>query len=220
MTNWSRAFVVVMAIAAALVALDLYIFSCPLPPRFAHDMTTIHVRYQSTCGSCWAHATAAALEKRYEIKTGSVKKFDDSDLLNNTRGNRGCGGGNVETAYRFCTDIGLLSGKERVFLRSFENIAPATRCALKSEIMRHGPVTAHLLEYKSMKALRAGKVWSHLPGELFVGGHAVVVYGWDDDQGGWLVQNSWGRGWGDAGRGVFKYGEAELETHFLMAGCF
>jgi len=39
-----------------------------------------------------------------------------------------------------------------------------------------------------------------------VGGHAMLVIGWDDELGGLIVENSWGKAWGDNGEFLFKYG--------------
>lgn len=190
---------------------------CPLPPRFSHDMLDVAVRYQSTCGSCWAHASAAALQKRYQLVTGKLAVFDDSDLIDNVRGNRG---GSVIKAYEYCKTQGLLANGKRVTISAWANFANATRCQIKREIFQNGPITAHLLEYASMKQLGPKSVWAPLPGEPYIGGHAVVIYGWDDVLGGWMVQNSWGESWAEQGRGVFAYGKAGIEEHFLLGGVF
>jgi C1A family cysteine protease len=43
--------------------------------------------------------------------------------------------------------------------------------------------------------------WVSMPGprESMVGGHAVTIVGWDDKLRRYIVQNSWGTGWGDGG---------------------
>jgi hypothetical protein len=50
------------------------------------------------------------------------------------------------------------------------------------------------------------------------GNHCVCIYGWDER--GWLVQNSWGRGWGQKGKFVvpfdFKWNEAWLVTDDII----
>ncbi|MCD4654801.1 C1 family peptidase, partial [bacterium] len=33
----------------------------------------------------------------------------------------------------------------------------------------------------------------------FVGGHFVVIVGWDDSLDCWICKNSWGAGWGENG---------------------
>ena len=41
--------------------------------------------------------------------------------------------------------------------------------------------------------------------EQFLGGHAVCVIGYDDDQGVFKVRNSWGSGWGSRGNFLMSY---------------
>jgi hypothetical protein len=54
---------------------------------------------------------------------------------------------------------------------------------------------------------RGGKgfVWNHISGKQ-LGGHAMVIVGYDDDRGAFRVQNSWGRDWGDGGYYWLDYG--------------
>lgn len=60
------------------------------------------------------------------------------------------------------------------------------------------------------------------PGEQFLGGHALVVVGYDDErmlgphQGALLVRNAWGPGWGDRGYAwlPYKYVESKLAVDF------
>jgi hypothetical protein len=35
--------------------------------------------------------------------------------------------------------------------------------------------------------------------------HAVVIVGWDDERGAWLIKNSWDEWWGESGFGWIKY---------------
>lgn len=45
------------------------------------------------------------------------------------------------------------------------------------------------------------------------GGHFMLVVGYDDGQGCWIVKNSWGAGWGEGGFGRIAYGEAGIDTY-------
>ena len=45
--------------------------------------------------------------------------------------------------------------------------------------------------------------------------HGVVIVGYDDSNGYWIVRNSWGPDWGEGSNGYFKvgYGECRIETY-------
>jgi uncharacterized repeat protein (TIGR01451 family) len=43
--------------------------------------------------------------------------------------------------------------------------------------------------------------------------HAVLIVGWDDAAGGWIVKNSWGTGWGASGYFTITYGSASIGMH-------
>ena len=43
------------------------------------------------------------------------------------------------------------------------------------------------------------------PNEQFLGGHAVMLVGYDDSQTAFIVRNSWGSSWGQAGYFTLPY---------------
>jgi hypothetical protein len=45
------------------------------------------------------------------------------------------------------------------------------------------------------------------------GGHFMLVVGYDDTQGCWIVKNSWGTGWGQGGYARIAYGECNIDTY-------
>jgi Papain family cysteine protease len=46
-----------------------------------------------------------------------------------------------------------------------------------------------------------------------LGWHAMLVVGFDDAQGAWIVKNSWSNSWGLQGFAYIGYGEAEIDTY-------
>ena len=73
---------------------------------------SIIIRQQGSCGSCWAFATVAALEKYYFDKQGSRVEFSQQELVDCDSGSGGCNGGHVSTALTYASKNGLsLSSK-------------------------------------------------------------------------------------------------------------
>ena len=46
--------------------------------------------------------------------------------------------------------------------------------------------------------------------DLFHGNHSVLIIGWDDDKGAWLIKNSWGTYWGEDGYMWIKYNSNDI----------
>jgi C1A family cysteine protease len=53
--------------------------------------------------------------------------------------------------------------------------------------------------FESPEVAKTGVVPMPTPTEATIGGHAVLVVGYDDSQNAWLVRNSWGTSWGIGG---------------------
>ena len=88
---------------------------------------------------------------------------------------------------------------------------PDNEAAIRAEIFAHGPVTAGFNVYSDWVSYTGG-VYQALGGEE-LGGHAVKIIGWGTlgAKKYWLVANSFGAKWGDAGyfkilRGVSECG--------------
>lgn len=59
--------------------------------------------------------------------------------------------------------------------------------------------------FESLEASRTGVVSMPKPNEKVLGGHAVVVVGYDDSKRQWIMRNSWGTDWGDKGYFYLPY---------------
>lgn len=213
-------------ISIVITVLVLWVFHTSTRERLPYQYDSslyiprIPIYYQSTCGSCWANATVTALQFRAYKQSLTNGIFEVTDVIKNTLGNFGCAGGSIRLAYEYCSKTGLFCNGRRYLLSRVKSLAGVGIQRLKTEILTNGPVTAHVLEYPSMKLLKRGETWRRQETEIAVGSHAVVIYGWDDSRGGWLIQNSWGKGWCEDGRGVFSYGAGYIESLFVFAGEF
>lgn len=199
--------------------------SRPLPP----------VKDQGSCGSCWAFATTEVLEWAIKIHDDTVVDLSEqwliscnSEILAHTCST----GGFMQLGYfkdkkDDCGSSGAVLEKDCPYtgwdspckcpyphkywiksysqLGTFLNIAPVED--IKAALYQYGPLGTYLKISKSLIAYTGGvyndkkdeKAWN-------VPDHAVIIIGWDDSKGAWLVQNSWGTGWGMGGYGYMEYG--------------
>ena len=67
------------------------------------------VRNQGQCGSCYAFASAAALESAYKIKTGQLNVFSPQQYVDcsSSYGNTGCSSGNMVNCYSYSKNVAL-----------------------------------------------------------------------------------------------------------------
>jgi C1A family cysteine protease len=196
-----------------------------LPSRWDwrdQDMVTA-ARHQGSCGSCWAFAAAAALESRLLIYDNFEMDVSEQQAINCNYDNYGCDGGWMTSAYRIWKMKGAFHEYEFPYKRddadpcylndyepeasvtSWELVSP-DREALKRAILV-GPVAAGIHIYSNFQHYRGG-VYEHEGVDAI--NHAVLMVGWDDDLGAWIIKNSWGAAWGDRGFAYIAYDNCQL----------
>jgi C1A family cysteine protease len=87
--------------------------------------------------------------------------------------------------------------------------------ALKGALPAGRPVTFGFDVYESFESAavaKSGVMPMPRPGEKILGGHAVLLVGYDDNRQAFLVRNSWGEGWGLKGYFWMPYAYA-LSSH-------
>jgi C1A family cysteine protease/rhodanese-related sulfurtransferase len=182
------------------------------------------VKDQGNCGSCWAFATVGPLESNILIKDGAEEDLSEQWLVSCNRDGYGCNGGWWAHDYHqwktdSCGGTGAVMEDDFpyvgydapcdcpypheyliddwVFIGSQHGIPPVN--SIKQAIMDYGPVSV---------AVRANSAMQTYTGGIFNGceggdvNHAVVLVGWDDNQGSdgvWFMRNSWGQDWGEDG---------------------
>lgn len=79
---------------------------------------------------------------------------------------------------------------------------------LKSQLAKGNPAVFGYVVYKSFMSpvvSSTGKMPMPKPNEQVLGGHAIMIVGYDDAQQVLIIKNSWGKGWGDKGYFYMPY---------------
>jgi len=93
-------------------------------------------------------------------------------------------------------------------IHSYYRIADNRVAAIKQAVYTCKPVIFGFTVYtgfESEEVSQTGKMWLPKPNENMVGGHAVLIVGYDDEYGYFIVRNSWGPSWGDEGYFYMPY---------------
>jgi len=182
---------------------------------------------QGSCGSCWAFASAGALESHLlkKYSAGPYNLSEQQLLRCNTYG-YSCSGGSsdasrywestgpiTETCYPYTATDGSCSYSctEMVYRVTGWHTVTASEWYFKDSCYNEGPSYWRYQVYSDFSDGVGGGFWNTAaPGAVYVntsginrGGHAVLLIGWDDTKGAYLCKNSWGQTGGPNGDGTF-----------------
>ncbi len=189
------------------------------------------IRNQGSCGSCWAFGTVGPLECNILINDGVEKDLSEQWLLSCNRDGWGCDGGWWAHDYHQwktdpCGDTGAVLENDFPYVGykapcncpypheylidnwafiGSEHGVPSVD-AIKQAIYEYGPVSAAVRVNSAFQSYNGGVFNNHDGGQV---NHAVVLVGWDDNQGTdgvWFLRNSWGTYWGEGGYMRIEYG--------------
>lgn len=190
------------------------------------------VRSQGSCGSCWAFSAIGAVESAVRIYTNDPNMnvdLSEQHLVSACCSAGSCSGGWPDWALDYIRDTGVpdevcfpniakdcacdpcVGWEKRVWKITDYVYVRSTEEDFKFALQEHGPMSVVLTVPSDWYYYRTGVYSPTQSREDGVGwaNHAVVLVGWDDSDGCWIIKNSWGQGWGENGYARVKYGDLE-----------
>jgi hypothetical protein len=210
---------------------------------------------QMFCGSCVSFAACGLIATQAAIEQAiTAPDLSEADSHFNSSHGANCGGWNNNYCLQQAKTRGIVGETDLPYMSAFDSppvdlpgddlwrayvraiadrnrliwkiteITAWTGDARKTYIANVGPLICGYTVYEDFDSYNGG-VYSHATGDVR-GGHAVMVVGYDDDDGCWICRNSWGTGFGGAARadgtgaGYFKiaYGDSNIDNEAFY-GC-
>jgi C1A family cysteine protease len=191
------------------------------------------VRDRGTCGACWAFSTVGALETNLLIRDETEEDLSEQYLLSCNADGWDCNGGWFAHDYHEWkynppeTEAGAVPEYDFPYVGwggscegpyshpwkiddwgyvGNSSSIPSVD-SIKQAILDYGPIAVAIAIGSTFQAYSGGifntEEW------VWPVNHAVVLVGWDDNQGAngvWFLRNSWGDDWGENGYMRIEYG--------------
>ncbi len=181
---------------------------------------------QGDCGSCWAFASVGAMESHLaQFHAAPILDLSEQQLVSCDTDQNGCDGGGPAAIlfwdgqgpiYESCfpyeeNDTEPCSGADPCDQLGYRVVdwdtVPTGIDQIKLSLYNRGPTWFSFAVYSDFPGywdcfLLCDDVYVNEADSTLEGWHAVLLIGWSDSRGAWLLKNSWGAG-GPLGDGTF-----------------
>lgn len=197
------------------------------------------IKDQEQCGSCWDFSGTGVVEIAY-LKSGRPIVLSEEYTLS-CGDNGGCNGDDNVTVLEAAKANGLPKDADygsygpyndpnacnipacawqpamplfKISDWGFASGAPGQNLpsvdAIKSAIMHYGAVGAAIAADDAFQGIQPGTVFQDSGATQI--DHDIILVGWDDAKGAWLLRNSWTTQWADQGYCWIAYGANQVGT--------
>lgn len=212
---------------------------------YAVDLTSLMppIQNQGQLGSCTAFASLSVWramrgrQQQPDLDGSELAQYYWTRILEGTR--NWDSGASIRNSIKTMVYNGV--APEDLWPYAIERFTKAPpikvrRAALKSQVIQYEAVVQHSLSvktalaagypivfgisvYESFETAQAGEIPMPAYDEKLLGGHAIVLVGYDDATGRFTFRNSWGTEWGNQGYGTLPYAyvlEPNLASDFWI----
>eukprot|EP01099_Mayorella_cantabrigiensis_P001005 TRINITY_DN141_c0_g1_i5.p1 TRINITY_DN141_c0_g1~~TRINITY_DN141_c0_g1_i5.p1 ORF type:complete len:337 (-),score=77.85 TRINITY_DN141_c0_g1_i5:148-1158(-) len=179
------------------------------------------VKDQGACGSCWSFSTTGSVEGAWALNY-SLVSLSEQNLMDCSwsYGNRACNGGWMDNAFKYIIANGGIdteasypykavssytclynSAYRGAKITSYKDVTSGSEPALQNAVVYRGPVSVAIdASHSSFQLYKSGVYYEPACSSTQLD-HGVLVVGYGSSSGSdyWIVKNSWGTSWGQAG---------------------
>jgi len=178
------------------------------------------VKDQGQCGSCWSFSTTGSVEGCHFLAGNKLVSLSEQNLVDcsTSQGNMGCDGGlmtqamdyiisnggiDTEKSYPYTAEDGTCvynAANSGSTLKAYTNVQAGDENDLLAKVVI-GPTSVAIDASNESFQLYTDGVYNEPDCSTSQLDHGVLAIGWGTDSGTdyWLVKNSWGDSWGQAG---------------------
>jgi len=191
----------------------------PVAVNWATVGAVTPIKNQGQCGSCWAFSATGSLEGANCIFNGkNLQSYSEQQLVDcsGSYGNQGCNGGLMDYAFEYVEANGIelestypytavdgtceYSKASVVFTNTgYTDVTANNQVALATAVAQQPVSVAIEADQSVFQLYTKGVITSSKCGTSLDHGVLAVGYGTSGSQPYWIVKNSWGASWGNAG---------------------
>jgi len=192
---------------------------------------TTPIKNQAQCGSCWAFSATEETESANLIAGRGIPAGSPQEIVDCDRADAGCNGGNPREALGWIVSNGLDSDSCYPYTArdggcAMSRCTPALRISQVIPIAGSEPAIYNALESMPLSICCDAEPWQYYTGGILQASqcgytidHAIQLVGYSPNSGGyWIVRNSWGAAWGEAGYIYLAYGQNTCGITSLVTG--